>query len=249
MIIMQIATQTAFRCVRRLHIVVLVIGLTALSGMSVRADSRLHAVETGGFEGNWITNFGTLVLTQSDAGFSGKLTDAGNPKATGLVTGTLTGERLSGTWSLGERTGRFSSLTLGSDGETFTGSATSYTTWCGARKGKPLPNGCGFSGQWTIELNGAGTGTATLVQTGSTVSGSYSTRLASGRLTGSVRYARNGLPVLSGKWSSARSGGLFEAYLTGFDARWFQGNFDGKLAFCGWRSNVTKPETCLKRDA
>lgn len=237
----------------RVHMRALMVAI--LCSLLWTANAPIHAkiatpqVAPTGFAGAWSTNFGSLVLTPSGPtgnSFTGTMTDAGNPRARGIVTGTLlTTGKLSGTWSLNGKSGAFSNLTLDTKGETFTGSATSYTTWCGARQGKPLPAGCAFSGQWTIELNSAGAGTATLTQVGATVSGRYSTNLTSGRLTGSVTYV-NGLPVLSGKWSSARSGGLFKAYLTGFDARQFQGNFDNKLAFCGWRSNTTKPRTCLK---
>lgn len=212
--------------------------------------SSVHVAAVSlGFGDVWNTNFGMLALQTSDeAGirFTGVMTDAGNPQMRGFVTATLSSDgRLSGVWRLGSRRGVFSNLTLDARGETFTGSASGYTVWCGARLDKPLPTGCAFSGQWTIELNGAGAGTATLTQTGMSVSGSYSTKLASGRLTGSVTFV-NGLPVLNGKWSTSRSGGLFKAYLTGFDARQFQGNFDSKLAFCGWRSGAAKPAVCLK---
>lgn len=213
-----------------------------------RPASHVATVNLG-FGGVWSTNFGVLTLQPSDASglrFTGVMTDASTPGMRGVVTGTLSSEgRLSGVWRLGSRRGVFSNLALDDRGETFTGAASGYTVWCGARLGKSLPPGCAFAGQWTIELNGAGAGTATLTQTGMSVSGSYSTKLASGRLTGSVTFV-NGLPMLNGKWSSARSGGLFKAYLSGFDARQFQGNFDGKLAFCGWRSNAAKPAVCLK---
>ncbi|MCS6849302.1 MAG: hypothetical protein RMN52_16490 [Anaerolineae bacterium] len=236
---------------------VIACGLTLLfagpahAGRSVAmsAPPRRVAATNVGFDDVWNTNFGMLALQQSDASgirFTGVMTDAGNPRVRGIITGTLANDgRLSGVWSMGNRRGIFLNLTLDARGETFTGSASGYTTWCGARLGRPLPPGCAFAGQWTIELDGAGAGTATLTQTGMSVSGSYSTKLASGRLTGSVTFV-NGLPVLNGKWSSARSGGLFKAYLSGFDARQFQGNFDGKLAFCGWRSNAAKPAVCLK---
>ncbi|BCX05897.1 MAG: hypothetical protein KatS3mg053_3835 [Candidatus Roseilinea sp.] len=218
-------------------------------GVALGAPAGRAATANIGFGDVWNTNFGMLMLQASDASgvrFTGVMTDAGNPRARGIVTGTLANDgRLSGVWRLGDRRGVFFNLTLDAKGETFTGSASGYTTWCGARLGKSLPPGCAFSGQWTIELDGAGAGTATLTQTGTSVSGSYSTKLAGGRLTGSVTFV-NGLPVLNGKWSTARSGGLFKAYLTGFDARRFQGNFDGKLAFCGWRSGGAKPDTCFK---
>ncbi len=224
------------------------IAAMASASRSVHATTGPNEAVVSGFTDTWTTNFGALTLQQdstSDSLFTGVMTDAGNPRARGIVTGTLTNGRLSGNWSLGNRRGTFSNLTLDAKGETFTGSATAYTNWCGARQGKPLPAGCAFSGQWTIELDGAGTGTLTLRQVGTTVSGSYSTKLTSGRLTGSVTFV-NGLPMLNGKWSTARSGGLFKAYLSGFDARQFSGNFDSKLAFCGWRSNTSRPATCLK---
>ncbi len=218
-------------------------------GMALGVPAGHVASVNIGFGDVWNTNFGMLALQPSDASglrFTGVMTDAGNLRARGIVTGTLADDgRLSGVWSVGSQRGVFSNLTLDARGETFSGAASRYTVWCGARLGKPLPPGCAFSGQWTIELNGAGAGTATLTQTGLSVSGSYSTKLASGRLTGSVTFV-NGLPMLNGKWSTARSGGLFKAYLTGFDARQFQGNFDGKLAFCGWRNGMVKPAACLK---
>lgn len=219
------------------------------SGAPVHATTADPGQGRTGFGGTWNTNFGALALEPNDSSgirFTGVMTDAGNPRARGIVTGTLTNGRLSGTWSLGDKSGSFSNLVLDAQGETFSGSATAYTVWCGARQDKPLPAGCAFAGRWTFELNGAGTGTLTLSQTGTSVSGSYSTKLASGKLTGSVTFV-DGLPVLNGKWSTSRSGGLFKAYLTGFDARQFRGNFDGRVAFCGWRSNTARPATCLFR--
>jgi hypothetical protein len=210
------------------------------------ATSIVHAqTTTPSFTGTWDTNAGTLELTQTGNRVTGKITEAANPRTVGTVTGVVSNNRLSGDWTIGSKRGRFSNVALDARGDTFTGADSIYKTLCGAKKGKPLPANCGFSGQWTIELNGAGTGTATLSQTGNSVSGSYSTKLTSGRLIGSVVY-QNGLPVLSGKWSASRTGGLAKSYLASLDARQFQGNFDGKLAFCGWRGGETKPRTCLK---
>jgi hypothetical protein len=210
------------------------------------ATSVAHAQTiTPSFTGAWDTNAGMLELTQTGNRVSGKIVEAANPRIVGSVTGTVSNGRLSGDWTIGSKRGRFSNVALDAKSGTFTGTDTIYKTLCGAKKGKPLPANCGFSGQWTIELNGAGTGTATLSQTGNSVSGSYSTKLTSGRLIGSVVY-QNGLPVLSGKWSASRNAGLAKSYLSGLDARQFRGNFDGKLAFCGWRTGTTKPTTCLR---
>ncbi|MCS7055854.1 MAG: hypothetical protein NZM18_06745 [Thermoflexales bacterium] len=228
----------------------LALALPTAEGSAASSAPASHvAAVFAGFDGVWHTNFGMLELRASDdtgIRFTGVMTDIGAPRALGIVTATLSNDgSLSGVWRLGNRRGTFSDLTLDAHHETFTGAASGYGIWCGARLGRPLPPGCAFSGVWTIELNGGGSGTATIIQTGMSVFGSYSTRLASGRLTGSVTFV-DGLPVLNGKWSTARRGGLFKAYLMGFDARQFQGNFDGKFAFCGWRSGAAKPDACLK---
>jgi hypothetical protein len=204
-----------------------------------------RAQTSASFTGSWDTNAGTLELTQAGNRVTGKITEAANPRVAGTVSGAVSNGRLSGNWVIGNKRGRFTNVAFNAQGETFAGVDSVYKTLCGSKKGKSLPANCGFSGQWTIELNGAGTGTATLSQTGNSVSGSYSTKLTSGRLIGSVVY-QNVLPVLSGKWSASRNGGLAKSYLAGLDARQFQGNFDGKLAFCGWRSGAAKPTTCLK---
>jgi hypothetical protein len=213
--------------------------------ISSTSEPVTHAQTTASFTGSWDTNVGALELTQIGNRVTGKITEAASPRVAGTFRGVVNNGQLSGNWIIGSKRGRLTDVALSAQGETFVGEDSIYKTLCGSKKGKSLPANCGFSGPWMIELNGSGTGTATLSQTGNSVSGSYSTKLTSGRLIGSVVY-QNGLPVLSGKWSASRNGGLAKSYLAGLDARQFQGNFDGKLAFCGWRSGATKPKICLK---
>jgi hypothetical protein len=210
-----------------------------------------NASQASSIGGAWQWNLGTMTLNPSStsATFTGSFVDSANNGARGTISnGAVQGSNLTGRWTTSRGSG---TVNWKLSGDTITGTGTStgavspYTTWCGAKQGRPFPSGCAFAGQWTIDLNGAGTGTMNLTQIGTSVSGSYSTKLASGKVSGAISYVA-GKPVLTGRLVTSRSSGNFKLYLADNSARQFSGNAGANVAWCGWRTGSTKPRTCLR---
>ena len=188
------------------------------------------------FAGNWVTNFGTMNLTQSGTGVTGSYVNSfggGN----GTVNGTVSGNTLNGTYTIGGGSG---SIQWTISGNTFDGNWGGSSQWCGARSGNAFPNGCGFAGSWIASVAGNTACAMTLAQNGTTVSGSY----CNGSLSGNVSYAPAGA-ILTGNWNTGGTGTL-KFYLSGYNGDTFQGNWNTTNAWCGRRSGATLPGTCLK---
>ena len=187
------------------------------------------------FAGSWVHNFGTMTLNQSGNSVSGTYYNA-YADANGTVDGTLSGNTLNGNWHIRGGTGTIQ-WTL--SGQTFTGTWDGAELWCGGRAGTALPANCGFSGPWSIRLQG-GTRTMTLAQSGTAVSGTYNNGTANGTVTGNVSFA-GGEIVLSGTWKTGASTGPLKFYLHDGNSNVFQGNFNTTFEWCGWRGSGTQP--------
>lgn len=188
------------------------------------------------FAGNWVTNFGTMNLTQSGTSVTGSYVNAftgGN----GTVNGAVSGNTLNGTYTIGGGSG---SIQWTINGNTLDGNWGGSSQWCGARSGSAFPNGCGFAGSWIASVAGNTACAMTLTQNGTTVSGSY----CNGSLSGNVSYASSGA-VLTGNWNTGGTGTL-KFYLAGYNGNTFQGNWNTSNAWCGRRASATLPGTCLK---
>jgi len=129
----------------------------------------------GWFGGTWNTDFGAMTIRQTGASIKG---DYG----VGTITGTVSGNVLTGTWTQGSETGRLT-FTLSSNGDTWTGlyaygQDTPNKQWNALNTrhaprpkngGTDLANGpATFSGNWNTDLGGM-----TLKQDGSVVTGTY----------------------------------------------------------------------------
>jgi hypothetical protein len=188
--------------------------------------------------GLWYHNFGDMTLSQNGANVMGSYTDRLHA-VDGPVTGTLAGNTLTGNLTSSTGTVPFQWI-LSDDGQTFAGS-WGGTRWCGARSGAAFVSGCGFAGRWNWLSDSAdvGSGVMDLQQVETRVSGTIATAQGLVPFGGNVTFAE-GRAILTEIPPGARV-----LYLLDADARQFQGNLDGRLAFCGWRDGSTPPSPCL----
>ncbi len=194
----------------------------------------------GNFDGYWVHNFGDMNLTQTGANVTGTFTNAF--EGSGTVSGTVSGNTLTGSWSISGKSGSFS-WTLNTGGQTFNGDYDRSSKWCGARAGVVFPNGCSFAGHWNTNLPGVCTGMMNLTQVGTTVTGSY----CGGAIDGGVISYTNGFAVLNATWHTSTSGPL-QLFLIPTSSTQFQGNWSTTNAWCGWRDGVpaVSDSNCLK---
>jgi hypothetical protein len=165
-----------------------------------------------------------------------------DPANAGTVTGTVTGNVLSGTFDDNEGDGA-ASFTLTQDESLHLTGSWSFggvtSPWCGVVSGNALPQGCG----WSDTFTGANAdGPITLTQTGQEVTGGY----AEGQLAGIVSDFR-----LNGVFYSASSvDGHFSWAWTDTSETAFAGNslFAGSSTYgswCGAKGSATPPDLCL----
>lgn len=188
----------------------------------------------------WVLNFGTMKLEQSGGKVSGVYHNAFN-NVNGTIHGVISGGKVDGTWSNGSKSGSIHWL-LGSNGNAFTGNFNGSSTWCGARSGKPFPVGCSFAGTWTNLVAGNEKCPMKLTRTDLTVKGSY----CNGSVSGNISYTgKSEDTILTGTWTTKGSG-PFKLYLLGYNALQFQGAWNQKNSWCGWRANQKVPSPCLR---
>jgi hypothetical protein len=220
-------------------IVAVVVGVLIVIGIVIFLLTRPG---TGNFAGTWQSNFALLNLAQDGTAINGTVQVYGSPTAF-PVTGTVNGKMLNGAIVFGT-SGLPFTLTLSSNDSGFDGTLQEFTIipWCGVRSG-PLPDGCGFAGRWNLAGDGFTTGAfAQVQQTGPSVSGSFSSGMSNGQLTGLV----SGIGV-EGQFTRPGGGtGTFAWRLVIANGRddQFVGNGDG-LAWCGFRDGLTAPTPCL----
>lgn len=188
------------------------------------------------FAGTWATNFGTMNLTQSGTSVSGTYVNSFSG-GLGTLQGTVSGNTLNGTYNIGAISGPIQ-FTINSN--TFDGNWGGSNQWCGARTGQTFPSGCAYAGSWIASVERNASCPMTLVQNGTTVSGSY----CNGTLNGTVTYGNN-YALLTGNWAAGGTGTL-KFYLLGYNGDQFQGNWNTTNAWCGRRSSASLPGTCLR---
>jgi len=213
---------------------------TSAPGGSTATPTGTPAPAGATFAGSWVHNFGSMTLNQSGASVSGTYYNA-FADSNGTIDGTLSGNTLSGNWHINGGTGTIQ-WTL--SGQTFTGTWDGSELWCGGRAGNTLPANCGFSGPWSIRLQG-GTRTMNLTQSGASVSGTYFNGIANGAVTGTVSFS-GGQIFLLGTWKVAATTGPLKFYLHDGNSNVFQGNYNTTFEWCGWRGSGTQPSPCLK---
>ncbi|HLF25440.1 MAG TPA: NBR1-Ig-like domain-containing protein [Anaerolineae bacterium] len=101
----------------------------------------------------------------------------------------------------------------------------------------PTPIGGGlWGGTWMTDCAGSTCGEINLVQTGSTVVGTYAG--GAGTLSGSIEGNR-----LSGAWARGGSSGTFDFWIEDSGLRW-HGNWDRSNAWCGQRADQSPLVPC-----
>ncbi len=200
------------------------------------------AVFVGNFSGDWLTNFGTMHITQSGGGVTGTYHNSFNNPASsnGTIAGTVSSNTLNGTYTIGG-SGSIQ-FTLGGGGNTFDGNWGGSNKWCGARSGTAFPSGCGYSGSWSTSLTGYPPCSMTLTQTDASVTGTY----CNGTITGGVTSFTSDAAVLTGLWHVGSATGSIEFYLLGYNDLQFQGSYGGSTYWCGWRGGASAPSPCQR---
>jgi len=206
------------------------------------------------FTGAWYTNFAEVTLQQTGAAVNGTYQRYGYQEALAL-TGEVTGNTLAGYF--GDNAADRFTFVLRADGNTFTGSWLYRADgrerdWCGIRVGLgPLPDGCGFSGDWfTIsDYTPASPPTARLTQTGPNVSGTFFNGTSNGTLLGNLgeggpapHHSVVGLYTINGN-SNAFRWDLLDFNSDQFNGCWV--NDQGAHEWCGWRVDSDQPAQCL----
>jgi hypothetical protein len=190
------------------------------------------------FGGNWYTNTGTVNLTQNGTTVTGTYTRS-TDNTNGSVSGTVSGNTLTATWSGGGNTGSFTWNAPDNSAGTFSG-IWSGDTSCGAKSGNVFPNGCAFQGTWTAYMDANSGCNMNLTQNGTSVTGTY----CGGTLTGTISYPGNGgSQKLSGTTGDGKTTAF---YLQDNSATLFAGDFNGSTQWCGWRAGGSAPNPCLK---
>ncbi len=197
----------------------------------------------GNFSGHWVTNFGTMDLTQNGANLTGTFhnsSDVGD----GTIAGTVSGNTLTGVWQ--RSVSGSLQFTLGAGGNTFDGNWNGAYQWCGAKSGMAFPSGCGFAGSWTTAYDppqGKTICAMNLTQKDSSVTGTYCNGIIDG---GSISFT-SGFVKLTGTWHfGSVNSGPFVFYLPVYTSSQFQGDYNTSLDWCGYRGGASKPSPCLK---
>lgn len=197
----------------------------------------------GNFSGHWVTNFGTLDLTQNGANVTGTFHNS-IEVGDGTIAGTVAGNTLTGVWQRSV-SGNLK-FTLGSGEKTFDGNWNGSYQWCGARSGIAFPSGCGFAGTWTSAYdppNGKTICSMSLTQKDSSVTGTYCNGVIDG---GSISFI-SGYVKLTGTWHFGNiNSGPFVFYLPAYTSTQFQGDYNTSIDWCGYRGGTSKPSPCLK---
>lgn len=194
---------------------------------------------TGDWHGTWLTNCGAsncggMELSQKGNNVTGTYADGD-----GTLSGTISDNRLTGTWSRNGGSGTFDFWLTG-DKEGFRGSWDKYSAWCGHREGGGDPNPCGVSawyGTWSTDCGAAGCGNMTISQNGTSVEGTYAG--GDGTIIGTVSGNE-----LTGTWSRNNTSGPLKFFMLS-NGEQFNGNFGGSFAWCGYRGGAGQPGTCL----
>lgn len=200
-------------------------------------------LSAGVWSGAWDTNCGASACAQMNLVQTGNTVVGTYAGGDGTINGTVTGNRLTGTWSRNASSGSID-FWIKAGGLRWQGNFDKTFPWCGQRSGQSAPSPCGVAtwyGTWTTVCGDAGLGLCddiTLAQNGSSVSGTY----AGG--DGSIDATVDGVE-LTGTWTRSPGTGSFKFFMTP-DGLQFQGNYDTANQWCGYRSGSSEPSPCLK---
>jgi hypothetical protein len=196
----------------------------------------------GKWHGNWETNCEFIECEEmvlehyADAdAVTGTFAD-GN----GKIEGTVTGDRLTGTWEFGGGDGTIDFWLTGNN-KKFRGNWDKTFTWCGWRSGNDAPSPCGVSswyGTWETACDTSNCSTMTLLQDGRDVVGTYAD--GSGTVEGTVSGT-----VFSGDWKRGGTGS-FKFFMQDGGNR-FNGNWNTENEWCGFREGAGYPSPCLNK--
>jgi hypothetical protein len=225
-------------------------GVVLLVIIGIVAFLLLRQPDAAKFDGQWVTNFGTMTLTHNGSKLNGNFHNAFD-NSNGTLDGTVSGSAFTGTW-IGNGAGSLQ-MTLGGDGKTLDGQRNGTDKWCGARPGVPFAAGCSYAGVWSTSV---GFPVALeLTRTDTTVTGIFTFTLGTtftGAVTGTVTYPGaaaetrlNGTYLLFTTPGGGNQTGPLQYFLLGFNALQFQGNTNGS-AWCGARPGQALPTTCLR---
>lgn len=191
----------------------------------------------GNFAGDWVINFGNMSLTQNGSSVTGTYNQLFFGTS-GTIAGTVTGNKFTGTWSLGGGSGPVE-LNLIGGGNRIDGKWDNAYKWCGARPGQNFPNGCSYAGSWNAKLSSFPNCPMTLQRHDNIITGNY----CNGTIQGTLAY--NGeTTVATGNWDTGSNIGNFNFFLDGFNALQFSGNYGSSSEWCGWRSGQSVPVPC-----
>lgn len=191
----------------------------------------------GNFAGDWVINFGNMNLTQNGNVVSGTYNQLFYGTS-GTIAGTVTGNKLTGTWSISGNNGTVE-LNLIGGGNRIDGSWNGTYKWCGARPGQNFPNGCSFAGAWKAKLSAFPSCDMTLQRHDNIITGNY----CNGTIQGVISYDGD-KTVATGNYDTGGGIGNFAFYLESFNALKFRGNYDGAFDWCGWRDGQSAPAPC-----
>ena len=194
------------------------------------------------FTGDWYINFGTMTLTQSGTSVSGSYYNGPQAK-TGSISGSVSGQTLTGTWSIN---GAHGPLILVKGTHTLSGTYNSSFKWCGALAGYQFPADCGFAGHWVAKIASNSTCAMDLMRTNNSVTGTY----CNGTVSGTISYPINDTK-LSGNWKiGPTTTGPLAFFLSALSASpkqlFFQGNYNTSSYWCGGLTAADQPSTCIK---
>ena len=157
----------------------------------------------------------------------------------GLISGTVNGNHLSGSWARGG-TGSIDFWMNGAENR-WHGNFNRSESWCGAREGLGYLNPCLVSswyGTWSTNCQPASCLTMHLTQNGTSVSGDYAS--GAGTVNGTVSGK-----VFSGTWERGGGSGSFTFYLQ-IGGTQFRGNHTTFSQWCGRRDGDGFPGVCLQ---
>jgi hypothetical protein len=204
------------------------------------------AIGGGTWGGTWVTDCFGSMCSQMNLVQTGNTVAGTYANGEGVISGALSGNRLTGTWTRGGTSGTFDFWIEGS-GLRWHGNWNKTNHWCGQRAGQSPLTPCGVStwyGPWSTSCEGSvPCGDVTLNQVGDTVDGSYAG--GAGLINGTVAGNK-----LTGTWtrnpgSPSSTSGAFQFFMTA-DGQQFQGNFNTSFYWCGNRSGASLPSPCLK---
>lgn len=194
---------------------------------------------TGDWHGTWETNCGVSDCGEMELSQNGDNVTGTYAGGEGSLSGSVTDNRLTGTWSRNGGSGTFDFWLTG-DSDGFRGSWDKYNAWCGHRESSSDPSPCGVAawyGTWTTNCGPSNCGNMTLSQNGTSIEGTYAGD--DGTVTGSVSGNE-----ISGTWTRNNTSGSLQFFMLS-NGNQFNGNFNGSSAWCGYRGGAGQPGQCL----